>query len=239
MPPHQTPPSHYPTIIPWSHKCQGCPPPPCTNIANPNVGATKVEERWVGKKDYANWTCSTQQRLKVHVKQVRSLTCPNIHLWTPLEIPCIAMVPMQNPITHFRSSTLGSSILDDWCPKSCLDCHPKMHDNAKNSQEHVRLPEVGQPYWPQPKVVGHHVEQQKNVILDPTCCPLGMWVTWKWANMWSTSSGTRLVHSHRKWWTHELTIITSTCIGSLIQALNCCYATNIVGREPSQRWDIL
>jgi hypothetical protein len=42
--------------------------PPSTNINNLNVGATKVEEEWVGKKDYANYNCSTQQMLKIHVK---------------------------------------------------------------------------------------------------------------------------------------------------------------------------
>ncbi len=36
-------------INPLSHKCQGC-PCPCTNIADPDVGATKVEEEWVGVK---------------------------------------------------------------------------------------------------------------------------------------------------------------------------------------------
>jgi hypothetical protein len=56
------------------------PPPPRTNITDLNVGATKVEEGWVGGKDYANWSYLAQQRLKVHVKQVKSITCPNISL---------------------------------------------------------------------------------------------------------------------------------------------------------------
>jgi hypothetical protein len=37
-----------------------------TNIVNPDVGVTKVKEGWVGEKDYANQTYSTQQRLKIH-----------------------------------------------------------------------------------------------------------------------------------------------------------------------------
>jgi hypothetical protein len=73
-------------INPWSHICQGWPPPLYTNIGNLVVGATKVEEGWVGRKNCVNRTCSTQQRLKIHVGQVKSITCPNIYLWTPSKI---------------------------------------------------------------------------------------------------------------------------------------------------------
>jgi hypothetical protein len=40
------------------------PPPPCTNIADLNVGATKVKEGWVGGEDYANQTYLAQQGLR-------------------------------------------------------------------------------------------------------------------------------------------------------------------------------
>jgi len=63
-------------------------------LVYPDVGATKVEEGWVGKKDYANRTYSTQQRLKIHVRQVKSITCPNIYLRTHSKIPYTTMVPM-------------------------------------------------------------------------------------------------------------------------------------------------
>jgi hypothetical protein len=43
-----------------------------------DVGVKKVEEEWVGGKDYANQTYSTQQRLKIHVKQIRSITFPTM-----------------------------------------------------------------------------------------------------------------------------------------------------------------
>jgi glyoxylate carboligase len=67
----------------------------------------------MGGKDYANQTCSTQQRLKIHVKQVRSITCPNIRLGKPSKILRTIVVPVQNPIAHHRSLALSSFILDE------------------------------------------------------------------------------------------------------------------------------
>jgi len=68
----------------------------------------------VGGKEYAIQSCLAQQRLKIHMRQVRSITCPNICVQTLLESPHMVVVPMQNPMVHFHPSTLlGSSILDE------------------------------------------------------------------------------------------------------------------------------
>ncbi len=56
----------------------------------------------------------TKTKLKTHVRQLRSKTCPKIHLWAPSKMSYIVVVPMWNSMARSLSSTLGSSILDEW-----------------------------------------------------------------------------------------------------------------------------
>jgi hypothetical protein len=48
---------------------------------------------------------------------------------------------------------------------------------------------------------------------------------------WITFDGARLIHIHRNRWACELTEVTSTYIGLLIQALIYCHPTKTVGLE--------
>ncbi len=80
---------------PWSHNCQGC---TClvvclrTTIVDLAKGATS--ERWggMGGCDWPKWYCFAKTKLKIHVKQLRSITCPKIRLWVLSKMPCIVMV---------------------------------------------------------------------------------------------------------------------------------------------------
>ncbi len=88
----------------------------------------------MGGKEYAIWSCSAQQRLKIHMRQVISITCPNIRVQTFSESPHMVVVPMQNPIVHSHHQHYWAPpSWMSWCPKSCMDHHPKMRENGENS----------------------------------------------------------------------------------------------------------
>jgi hypothetical protein len=68
----------------------------------------------MGKFDWPKHNCFAKIKLKIHVKQLKSITFSKIHLWALLEMPCIAMVPMWSPMVHSLSFALGFYILDEW-----------------------------------------------------------------------------------------------------------------------------
>jgi hypothetical protein len=78
-------------------------------------------------------------------------------------------------------------------------------------------------------VTNHHDKLHMIIIMDPIWNPLSMWVISRWANMFVRSlfGGAKLIHGHWKWWTCDMTIVTSTCTGSLIQTRIYCHATII------------
>jgi hypothetical protein len=91
----------------------------CCNITpsfapNPTKGA--ISEKWggMGGCDWQKHNYFAKTKLKIHVRQLKSITCPKIYLWALLEMHYIAMEPMQNPMARSLSFTLGSSILDEW-----------------------------------------------------------------------------------------------------------------------------
>jgi hypothetical protein len=90
-----------------------CNIPPGTNIIDPTKGATS--EKWGGAGE-CNWSkhnYSTKTKLKIHVRQLRSITCPKICLWAPSKMPCTIMVLVRNPMVCSLSFTLGSSVIDE------------------------------------------------------------------------------------------------------------------------------
>jgi hypothetical protein len=104
---------------PWPYNCQRCicpfvtSLPLCTAITGLTKGATI--ERWggMGGCDWLKHNYSTKTKLKIHVKQLRSITCPKIHLQAYLEMPYKAMVLVWNPIVRSFSFASVSSILDE------------------------------------------------------------------------------------------------------------------------------
>jgi hypothetical protein len=88
--------------------------PPCIAIIDLTKGATN--ERWggMGGCDWPKHNYYAKTKLKIHVRWLRSITCPKIHLHVPLEMPCIFVVLMQNPMACSLSFALGFSILDEW-----------------------------------------------------------------------------------------------------------------------------
>jgi len=69
----------------------------------------------VGRCDWSKCLYFAKAKLKIHVRQLRSIPCPKIYLWALLEIFGTTMVQMcQNPMAHYCSYTLGSSVLYEW-----------------------------------------------------------------------------------------------------------------------------
>jgi hypothetical protein len=78
-----------------------------------NGSATHVCGRWVSGKECAKWVCLAKDKLKIHVMQFMSITCPKIYLRALSEISNIVVMLMQKPIASSLSSTLSeSSILN-------------------------------------------------------------------------------------------------------------------------------
>jgi hypothetical protein len=88
--------------------------PLCTNIVDPTKNATSEKWGGVGWCDWQKHNYFAKTKLKIHVRQLRSITCPKICLWALLEMPYTTMVPTQNPMARSLSFTLGFSILNEW-----------------------------------------------------------------------------------------------------------------------------
>ncbi len=72
---------------PWSRNYQRntchvvtSPPPLCITMIDPAKGPTS--ERWggMGECDWIKHNCFAKTKLKIHVRQLRSITCPKIRL---------------------------------------------------------------------------------------------------------------------------------------------------------------
>jgi hypothetical protein len=92
----------------------------CYNITPPlhqsgylKCGYSTLEARWACRCNSAKHYVLTNDKLKIHVKQLRSINCPNMHLRAPFARFGIIIMPMKNPMVHSLSSTLGSSICDE------------------------------------------------------------------------------------------------------------------------------
>jgi hypothetical protein len=59
-----------------------------------NGGATHICGRWVCEKKCAKWVYSTKVKLKIHVMQFMSITCPKIYLQALSEILSIVVMLM-------------------------------------------------------------------------------------------------------------------------------------------------
>ncbi len=172
-------------------------------------------------------------KAKFHVRQVRSITFLNIHLRVPSKSPHTTVVHVWNPMTHFHSSALGSSILDELVFQIMLG-----------------LPFQNAWKWENFKIVRNVAQGSPTLLIIAKGGRSSCWTTlkWrfgskmssikhvgdlgmKWYALWSTSSEATLIHMHRKWWACELTTTSSTCISSLIQALICCHVTNTASWE--------
>ncbi len=70
----------------WSHNCHGCTcfvvtsPPPCTTIVDLAKGVTIKRWGGVGGCDWPKHNSSVKTKLKIHVRQLKSITCPKSHL---------------------------------------------------------------------------------------------------------------------------------------------------------------
>jgi hypothetical protein len=86
----------------------------CINITDPSRGV--IGKRWggVGGYKWTNCLCFTKTKLKIHVRHLRSITCPKICLRTSLEMPYIDVVLVWNPMARSFSFVVGSSMLDEW-----------------------------------------------------------------------------------------------------------------------------
>ncbi len=108
-----------------------------------------------------------------------------------------------------------------------------MHENVKNSRMLVGLFVEGQPYWPQPKVVGHHDKSYEwspgsNMSFTKHVGDLG---TSSYVH-WITSGGVGLIHIHQNRWVREPTKATSTYTSLSIQALIYCHLAKTISIEP-------
>ncbi len=169
--------------------------------------------------------------MKIHVRQLRSITCPKICLRAPSEMPCTIVVPMQNPMAFSLSSTLGFSILDEWESQIILgppflnawECgkFKNVGKVARGRPTLLTTTKGGQSSWQ----TAHEWCFGSNMSSTKHVSDLGMSSYARWI----TSSGARLVHIHWNRWAHEPTKATSTCISLPIQALICCHPTKIVG----------
>jgi hypothetical protein len=70
------------------------------------------------------------------MKQLSSITCPNMPLWTPSKKLNNVVMLMQNPIPRSLSSTLGSSM------------HLEIQEIGENTKRLVGLFVEVQPHWP-------------------------------------------------------------------------------------------
>lgn len=96
-----------PTNPPWcflSHNWQGrvtqlviTSPFACTNMVVLVIGATWEEMGWVGGCNATKCYYSSKAKLKIHVKQLRSITYSKIHLQILSKSTNIMVLLMQNP----------------------------------------------------------------------------------------------------------------------------------------------
>jgi hypothetical protein len=54
--------------------------------------------------------CYAKLKLQIHVMQLRSMTCLQIHMRAHFERFGVEVMPMQKPMAHSLTFTLGSSI---------------------------------------------------------------------------------------------------------------------------------
>jgi hypothetical protein len=115
-------------------------------------------------------------KLKIHVRQLKSITYPKIRLYAYMEKVGMDVVKMQKHMAHFLSFTLGSSILDEW---KCQTIYRFPSQNVWECKNLWMLmgPFIEiQPYSPLPKVVGPHGKLPMSVVMDPIWHPLNMWM---------------------------------------------------------------
>jgi hypothetical protein len=176
-----------------------------------------------------NWSIKT--KLKIHVKQLKSITCPKICLHVPSKMPYTVVVLVQNPMAHSLSFALGFSILEEW-ESQTIHGPPFL-----NAWECGKFKNVGRATCGRP------------TLLTTT---EGGWSSWQTTHewhlgssmsstkhvgdlrmssyvCWNTFGGAKLIHIHQNQWAHEPIETTSTYTSSLIQALICCHPTKIVG----------
>jgi len=145
----------------------------------------------------------------------------------------MVVVHVQNPIVHFCSLTLGSSILDELASQVM----PKLP--SWNVWECKKLKRIGSAAWGRPTLLTTTKGGWSSRWLVEECHPRSKMSSTKHAGdlemsqyaVWSTSGGTRLIHSHWKQQAHEPIATTSTYTNSLIQAQVYCHVANIVNRE--------
>ncbi len=71
------------------------------------------EGEWLGGEQWTKWLCFAKQKLKIHVRQFKSMTCPKICLQILFERLSITILLVWKPMAHSLSSTLGSSMQGD------------------------------------------------------------------------------------------------------------------------------
>ncbi len=90
----------------------------------------------ISSSGLAKCSCFANYKLKIHMKQLSSITCPNMPLWTPSKKLNNVVMLMQNPIAHSLSSTLGSFM------------HFEMQEIGENTKSLVELLMEVQLHWP-------------------------------------------------------------------------------------------
>ncbi len=138
-------------------------------------------------------------------------------------------MPMWNPILHFCSSTLGSSILDEFAPQIMLG--PPSRDLSG------KLKRVGRVAPGRPTLL-NIAKGGRSSCWAVKECHLGSKMSstrhvgdlkMNQYALWNTSSEAWLIHNHQNRWARELINTTSTYINSPIQALIYCHATSTIG----------
>ncbi len=202
-----------------------------TAIVNLTKDATI--ERWggVGGCDWPKHKCFAKTKLKIHVRQLRSITCLIICLWALSKMFCTFVVPVQNPMAHSFSFALGSSILNE-CESQIILRPPFL-----NAWKCGKVKNVGRVAHGRPTLLTIAKGGRSSWrTMHEWCLGSNMSSTKHVGDLkmssyvcWITSGGVKLVHIHKNWWIHEPTEVESTYIGSPIQALICCHPTKIVG----------
>jgi len=90
----------------------------------------------ISSSGLAKCSCFANYKLKFHMKQLSSITCPNMPLWTPSKKLNNVVMLMESPIAHSLSSTLGSSM------------HFEMQEIGENTKRLVGLLVEVQLHWP-------------------------------------------------------------------------------------------
>jgi len=90
----------------------------------------------ISSSGLAKRSCFANYELKIHMKELSSITCPDMPLWTPSTKLNNVIMLMQNPIAPSLSSTLGSSM------------HLERQEIGENTKRLIGLLVEVQPHWP-------------------------------------------------------------------------------------------